>query len=63
MESFLQALALALVFEGIAFALFPETVRKALLEAAGLPGSSLRALGGAALSFALILIFLLRLMK
>lgn len=63
MQTFIQALALALVFEGIAFAVFPETMRKALLEAAALPGQALRALGGAALALAIFLILALNMLK
>lgn len=63
MLTFLQALALALVMEGICFALFPGTMRRAMLEASGLPDQSLRALGGLALVAALFIAFGLRLLS
>lgn len=53
MELFLKALALAIALEGACFALFPDLVRQAMLEAASRPDRDLRALGGAALAFAI----------
>lgn len=61
MLTFVHALVLALVFEGICFALFPGQMRRAMLEAARLPDQSLRALGGMALAAAAFMAFALRL--
>lgn len=55
MKLFLSALALALVFEGILFALFPSFMREQMREISGLPAASLRVCGIAALAAATIL--------
>lgn len=60
MLTFFHALVLALVFEGICFALFPGQMRRAMLEAAKLPDQGLRSLGGMALATAVFTAFALR---
>lgn len=55
MKLFLSALALAMVFEGILFALFPLFMREQMREASELPPASLRIFGIAALTLATIL--------
>lgn len=63
MIAFIHALILAFAFEGIAFALFPKALRRAMLEAASLPDATLRTLGCGALASAIILAFALRLLR
>lgn len=58
---FIKALILALALEGFCFALFPELMRKAMLEAASLSPAQLRALGGMALAGAAFCAFALKL--
>jgi uncharacterized protein len=42
---FLTALALMLAIEGLCFAAFPEAMKKAMRDAAEIPGRSLRMIG------------------
>lgn len=61
MEKFIQALVLAMVFEGVTFALFPKAARTAMLQAASMSDQGLRSMGGAILALALLFLFLWRL--
>lgn len=52
---FIRALALALAFEGIIWALFPGRMRALLLRMLNEPDSSLRGMGATAIVFAALL--------
>jgi uncharacterized protein len=45
MQDFLSALALLLVIEGLLFAAFPDSTRRAMLEAAKTPDDMMRRIG------------------
>jgi hypothetical protein len=55
MTAFLTALGLAIVIEGVCYALFPDAMKKMMLHVIGQPPSTLRAVGiGAAIAGVLI---------
>ena len=55
---FLRALGLAVIIEGLCWALFPGGMRRALLQLLPQPESRLRAIGIAALALGLALVAL-----
>lgn len=55
---FMRALGLAIVFEGLLWAIFPGGMRRALLSLMPMPVSRLRILGLAAMGVGLVLISL-----
>ena len=59
----MQAAIIALVMEGIGFALFPGAMAQALAEMSRLPPGSLRGLGVAALAVSIFLAVLLRILR
>lgn len=56
LELFLRALGLAIVLEGLCWALFPGGMRRAVSQLLPLPESSLRLVGLAALGVGLLLV-------
>lgn len=63
METFIQALSLALAMEGIGFALFPGAMSRTLAEMSRLPLQSLRVMGAAALALSVLLASLLKALR
>ena len=57
-ELFFRALGLAIVLEGLCWALFPGGMRRALLSILPLPESRLRVLGLTALALGLLVVWL-----
>lgn len=60
MRDFLTALGLALVIEGIAYALFPGGMRRMMAEVAVMPASVLRAFGLVAAGSGVLAVWLVR---
>ena len=60
MTAFLTALGLAIVIEGVCYALFPYAMKKMMLHVIGQPISTLRAFGIAAAIAGVALIWLIR---
>jgi uncharacterized protein YjeT (DUF2065 family) len=54
------ALALAVVIEGLAYAAFPEQMKKALATIQGLPASTIRAVALTCAGVGLVLLWLIR---
>jgi uncharacterized protein YjeT (DUF2065 family) len=60
MLDLVAALGLALAVEGLLFAAFPESVRRAMLEAAQTPGERMRAVGIASAALGVVIVWLAR---
>ncbi len=60
MNDFLTALALAIVIEGVAYALFPDAMKQMMLRAMAMPASMLRLAGLAAAVFGVMMVGLVR---
>jgi len=60
MTAFLTALGLAIVIEGVCYALFPEAMKKMMLNVIGQPVSTLRMFGIAAAIAGVVIIWLVR---
>lgn len=60
MTEFLSALALAVVLEGLAYAAFPEGMKRLLAQVLGLPNSTIRAAAIACAAGGLVLLWLLK---
>ena len=60
MVDFLSALAVALILEGAAYALFPDAMRRMIAQVLATPDRTVRAVGLAAALFGLILLWLAR---
>lgn len=60
MRDFLTALGLALVIEGVAYALFPGAMRRMMAEVVTMPSSLLRAFGLAAAISGVLAVWLVR---
>jgi uncharacterized protein len=60
MEDFLAALALLFVIEGLLFAAFPDATRRAMLEAAHTPDSTVRKVGLACAVFGVVALYVIR---
>lgn len=60
MSDFLAALGLVLVLEGLLFAAFPETAKRAMMQALQTPESTLRTIGIASALLGLAAIWLVR---
>jgi uncharacterized protein YjeT (DUF2065 family) len=59
-EIVLTALALVLVIEGAAYALFPEGIKRAMAAIQQIPASTLRSFGLAAALTGVIIVWLIR---
>ena len=59
-EIVLTALALVLVIEGAAYALFPEGIKRAMAAMQQIPASTLRSFGLAATLTGVIIVWLIR---
>lgn len=59
-EIVLTALALVLVIEGAAYALFPDGIKRMMAAMQGMPVSTLRSFGLAAMLTGLIIVWLMR---
>jgi uncharacterized protein YjeT (DUF2065 family) len=57
---FLAALALAITLEGLAYAAFPEQMKKMLASILSMPASSIRAAALACAALGLVLLWLVR---
>ena len=57
MTEFLAALALAIVIEGLAYAAFPDQMKKMLASLLATPASSIRAIGLACAAVGLVLLW------
>lgn len=60
MSDFLTALGLALVIEGVAYALFPAAMQRMMAEVVGLPPPTLRLFGLVAALSGLLIVWLIR---
>ncbi|MCK5779256.1 MAG: DUF2065 domain-containing protein [Rhodospirillales bacterium] len=60
MTEFLTALGLAIVIEGVCYALFPNAMKKMMLNVIGQPVSILRAFGIGAAAAGVIIVWLVR---
>ncbi len=60
MTTFITALGLAIVIEGVCYALFPDAMKKMMLQVLGQPASTLRTFGLGAAVFGVFLIWLIR---
>ncbi|MCH8684594.1 DUF2065 domain-containing protein [Pedomonas mirosovicensis] len=60
MVDFLAALGVALILEGVAYALFPDAMRRMIAQVLATPNQLVRAAGLAAALFGLILVWLAR---
>lgn len=60
METFLTALGLAIVIEGVCYALFPDAMKKMMAQVQSQPAQTLRMAGVAAAVAGVLLIWLLR---
>ena len=60
MVDLVAALGLALAVEGLLFAAFPDTVRRAMLEAAEAPSERMRMVGVASAVAGVLLVWLAR---
>lgn len=60
MTTFITALGLAIVIEGVCYALFPDAMKKMMLQVLGQPTSTLRAFGLGAAVFGVFVIWLIR---
>lgn len=59
-EIVLTALALLLVIEGLAYALFPDGLKKMMAAMQEMPASTLRSFGLAAAATGLVMVWLMR---
>ena len=59
-EIVLTALALLLVIEGLAYALFPDGLKKMMAAMQEMPASTLRSFGLAAATTGLVIVWLMR---
>lgn len=60
MTDFLTALGLAIVIEGVCYALFPDAMKKMMLQVLAQPSTVLRAAGLFAATAGIIVIWLIR---
>ncbi|MBO6521219.1 MAG: DUF2065 domain-containing protein [Rhodospirillales bacterium] len=60
MTEFLTALGLAIVIEGVCYALFPDAMKKMMLQVLAQPPSTLRAVGIGAAAAGVIIVWLVR---
>lgn len=60
MELFLTALGLAIVIEGVCYALFPDAMKKMMLQVLAQQASTLRAVGIGAAAVGVIIVWLVR---
>lgn len=60
MTEFVSALALAIVIEGLAYAAFPQQMKKLLASLLATPASSIRAIGLACAGAGLVLLWVLK---
>jgi uncharacterized protein YjeT (DUF2065 family) len=60
LETFLTALGLAIVIEGVCYALFPDAMKKMMAQVQSQPAQTLRMAGVAAAVAGVLLIWLLR---
>ena len=60
MMELLTALGLAIVIEGVCYALFPDAMKKMMLQVLGQPSSNLRTFGIAAAAFGVFIVWLIR---
>lgn len=60
MVDFFSAIAVALILEGVAYALFPDAMRRMIAQVLATPDSIVRAAGLAAAFIGLILLWLAR---
>ena len=60
MADFLTGLGLALVLEGVAYALFPDGMRRAMMQILSLPGSTIRIFGVLAVTMGVALVWAIR---
>ena len=60
METFLTALGLAIVIEGVCYALFPDAMKKMMAQVQSQPAQTLRMAGVAAAVAGVLLLWLLR---
>jgi hypothetical protein len=57
---FLTGLGLALVLEGLVYALFPDGMRRAMMQILSLPGSTIRIFGALAIGLGVALVWAVR---
>jgi hypothetical protein len=60
MKDFSTAMALVLVIEGIAYALFPDGMKRLIVQMLPLPAATLRAVGLAAACLGVVFVWLAR---
>jgi len=60
LETFLTALGLAIVIEGVCYALFPDAMKKMMAQVLSQPAQTLRIAGVSAAVAGVLLIWLLR---
>lgn len=60
MMTFITALGLAIVIEGVCYALFPDAMKKMMLQVLDQPASKLRSFGLGAAVFGVFLVWLVR---
>ncbi len=60
MTVFLTALGLAIVIEGVCYALFPDAMKKMMLHVLAQPTSTLRAFGIGAAAVGVVIVWLVR---
>ena len=60
MSELLSALGLAIVIEGLAYAAFPEQMKKMLASVQAMPASTIRAVALACAAVALVLLWFIR---
>jgi uncharacterized protein YjeT (DUF2065 family) len=57
---FLTGLGLALVLEGLVYALFPDGMRRAMMQILSLPGSTIRVFGALAIALGVAVVWAVR---
>lgn len=60
MTTFITALGLAIVIEGVCYALFPDAMKKMMLQVLAQPTSTLRAFGLGATILGVFIVWLIR---
>ncbi|MCB2099848.1 MAG: DUF2065 domain-containing protein [Rhodobacterales bacterium] len=60
MTDFLAALGLALAIEGVAYALFPDAMKRMMAQVLSLPSQQLRAAGLVAAALGVVFVWLVR---
>lgn len=60
MTDFVTALGLAIVIEGVCYALFPDAMKKMMLHVIGQPVSTLRAFGIGAALLGVVIVWFIR---